>query len=76
MLAADCRLHRLDDEWTDQHVNLKEQYRIIKGLRHGIGLKRAVEREGILFSGTHHRGISDAENLVKLFLQYLDNWNL
>lgn len=75
MLAADCRLHRIEADWTDQHVNLKEQYRLMKHLRHGIGLRRAVEREDILFTGTHHRGISDAENLVKLFLKYLGSWN-
>jgi 3'-5' exoribonuclease 1 len=76
MLAADCLLHRMDPEWTSQHVNLKEQYRQIRGIRHSIGLRKAVERDGILFTGTQHRGISDAENLVKLFLNYLDKWSL
>ncbi|MBK8554776.1 MAG: exonuclease domain-containing protein [Lewinellaceae bacterium] len=76
MFAADCRLHRMDERWTEKHINLKEQYRLLKGMRNGIGLKKAVEKEGHLFSGIHHRGISDAENLVKLFLQYLDHWNV
>ncbi len=76
MLAADCKLHRLDDDWTDLHTNLKEQYRVMHGKRHGIGLKKAVESEGLVFTGQHHRGISDAENLAKLFLRYLDRWNL
>lgn len=74
-LAADCRLHRLDADWTEHHINLKEQYRQMKRMRHAPGLKRAVENEDILFTGIHHRGISDAENLVKLFLKYLDRWS-
>jgi 3'-5' exoribonuclease 1 len=76
MLAHDCKLHRLENDWTQHHVNLKEQYRVMKRLRNGIGLRRAVENEGILFTGLHHRGISDAENLVKLFLKYLGSWSV
>lgn len=76
MFEHDCKLHRLEHEWTARHVNLKEQYRIMKRLRSGIGLRKAVEKEDILFTGQHHRGISDAENLVKLFLKYLGHWNL
>ncbi len=75
-LAHDCRLHRMEGEWTERHVNLKEQYRMMRNMRYGIGLKRAVENEGILFTGQHHRGISDAENLVKLFLKFLGSWNV
>lgn len=76
MFINDCRLHRLDEDWAEHHVNLKEQYRVLKRMRSGIGLRKAVEREDILFTGLHHRGISDAENLTKLFLKYLGNWNL
>ena len=76
MFAADCRLHRLDDAWTEHHATLKEQYRIMKRMKSGIGLRKAVEKEDIVFTGQHHRGISDAENLVKLFLKYLGNWNV
>lgn len=76
MFASDCQLHRLETDWTERHANLKEQYTNMKGLRRSLGLRKAVEREGITFTGQHHRGISDAENLVKLFLKYLGNWNL
>ncbi|TNE61786.1 MAG: exonuclease domain-containing protein [Bacteroidetes bacterium] len=76
MFINDCRLHRLDFEWAEQHANLKEQYMSMKRLRRPIGLRKAVEKEDILFTGTHHRGISDAENLAKLFLKYLGNWSV
>jgi inhibitor of KinA sporulation pathway (predicted exonuclease) len=32
--------------------------------------------EQMLFTGQHHRAISDAENLVKLFLKYLGYWSV
>lgn len=76
MFINDCRLHRLDTDWIERHVNLKEQYRLMKRHKKGLGLRKAVEGEDILFTGIHHRGISDAENLVKLFLKYLGTWNL
>lgn len=76
MFINDCKLHRLDFEWVESHVNLKEQYRLMKRMRNGIGLKKAVEVEGMLFTGQHHRGISDAENLVKIFLKYIGNWTV
>lgn len=76
LFIRECQLHRLESSWAENHVNLKEQYKILKRMRHGVGLRKAVEREGILFTGMQHRGISDAENLVKLFLKYLGNWNM
>lgn len=76
MFINDCNLHHLDSSWAEQHANLKEQYMNMKGARRPIGLRKAVEREDILFTGMHHRGISDAENLTKLFLKYLDSWSV
>lgn len=76
MLVADSRLHRLDAEWAERHINLKEQYRQMKRMKRSPGLRKTVEMEDILFTGQHHRAISDAENLVKLFLKYLGDWNL
>jgi inhibitor of KinA sporulation pathway (predicted exonuclease) len=76
LLIADCKLHRLEYDWVEEHANLREQYRKIKGHRRASGLKKTVENEGIVFSGIHHRGISDAENLTKLFLRYLGSWEV
>jgi len=69
-----CELHDIDDDWLDPHINLKQQYQKVKGLSRKIGLKRAVEKEGFEFSGTHHRGIDDAHNLAKIFGKYFDEW--
>lgn len=72
----DCQLHNLEEDWVEAHVNLKRQYQEMKRLRHPAGLKKSVEREGFEFTGLHHRAISDAENLAKVFVKYLDDWVL
>ncbi|MCB0533053.1 MAG: exonuclease domain-containing protein [Lewinellaceae bacterium] len=76
MFVNDCKLHELDGSWADSHANLKAEYMAIKRLRRPVGLRKAVEREDILFTGVHHRGISDAENLTKLFIKYLGQWSV
>jgi 3'-5' exoribonuclease 1 len=74
MLMQDCTLHRLDPEWAERHINLKQQYKEIKRLNRPRGLKSAVLAEGFEFTGAQHRGVYDAENLAKIFVKYLDEW--
>ncbi len=74
MLINDCKLHKIDYDWTAPHINLKDQYREIKRLKQPRGLKAVVEAEGYDFVGTHHRGIDDAKNLALIFTKYLDEW--
>lgn len=74
LLIQDCRLHRLEADWVAPHINLREQYQDFRRLRRPRGLRAAVEAEGYEFSGTHHRALADAENLAKLFVQFLGEW--
>ncbi len=71
----DCQLHKVDDDWTEKHVNLKPHYRSLKRMNNGVGLKKAVVLEGFDFDGVSHRGFDDAYNLAKVFLKYIDEWN-
>ncbi|MFK7982147.1 MAG: exonuclease domain-containing protein [Saprospiraceae bacterium] len=73
-LERDCERHDMDFDWLSEHINVKKQYQEIKGLTNPRGLRKAVEKEGFDFTGTPHRGISDAENLAKVFGKYLDEW--
>lgn len=75
-LISDCKLYDLDYEWVEQHINLKSQYQEMKKLNRSCGLMNALNREGFEFTGIHHRGISDAENLTKIFKKYLDEWQI
>ncbi|MEM1322187.1 MAG: 3'-5' exonuclease [Bacteroidota bacterium] len=76
MIIKDCQLHKLEYDWVDPHINLKAQYQQLKRLHRPCGLKNAVKREGFEFSGIHHRGIDDAQNLAKIFNKYLDEWQI
>ncbi len=76
LLRNDCSLHKVDLDWTFRYVDLKKAYRNLKDLKHASGLKATVKREGFDFTGIHHRAISDAENLAKVFIKYLEDWDL
>ena len=74
-LIADCELYDLDGEWIEtNHINLKRQYQDMKRLHRSCGLLNALKREGFEFTGVQHRGISDAHNLIKIFKQFLGEW--
>lgn len=76
LLANDCKLHKVDHDFTWRYVDLKKAYRNLKMLHHASGLKATVKKEGFEFTGLHHRAISDAENLAKVFIKYLEDWDL
>jgi 3'-5' exoribonuclease 1 len=73
-LMRNCDYHKLESNWTKSHINLKEQYPKIIGTYRSIGLKKAVELEKFEWEGVHHRGISDAINLAKIFNKYITQW--
>ncbi|OJJ20318.1 3'-5' exonuclease [marine bacterium AO1-C] len=72
----DCVLHGLDAAWLASHISLKHQYADLKNLRRPIGMKKALQREGLKLDGTHHRGLDDAQNIAKIFLNYFEFWTM
>ena len=74
LLRSECEFHQLDVEWLDSSINVKAQYHKMKGRLEMSGLKSVIKAEGFEFSGVHHRAISDAENLAKIFAKYIDVW--
>lgn len=75
-LKQDCELHQLDTSWLDYFFNLKPAYKNLKNLKDEPGLKKAVKMEGFEFTGIHHRAISDAENLAKVFIKHFGEWQI
>ena len=73
---TDCQLHGLDIYWLEPHISLKHQHGKLRKLKRALGMKRALELEGLKLEGTHHRGIDDARNISKIFLKYLNQWQL
>lgn len=76
LFLTDCRIHKLENEWTEKHVNLKQHYKDLKRLPKAMSLRKAVENEGFEFTGVSHRGIDDAINLAKVFVKHIDEWAL
>ena len=74
MLIQDSDLHNLDSYWAEKHINIRRQYHDLKKWRTYKGLKKVVKLEGYDFTGIYHRGISDAHNLAKIFVKYIDEW--
>lgn len=72
---SDCKLHALGTDWLSNHISLKHQHGKIRKLKRAIGMKRALQSEGFLLDGTHHRGIDDARNIAKIFIKYFDHWS-
>ena len=73
-LMADCKLHKLDDYWLEEYIDLREQYQQIRKLPKKRGLKSAVKYEGFTWEGTQHEALVDAENTTKIFQALIDEW--
>tara|TARA_Y100000991_G_scaffold18387_2_gene12032 strand:- start:158 stop:802 length:645 start_codon:yes stop_codon:yes gene_type:complete len=65
--ANDARLHNMDLPWLKYWACLQRHYSRWKGSKNQIGLKNALDMEGLSFDGTQHRAIEDARNMAKLF---------
>lgn len=74
MLELNCKWHKLDFDWIASHLDIKNQYHTIRKDDRHRGLKYVVDKEGFEFTGIHHRAISDAQNLAKVFIKYIDEW--
>lgn len=58
------------------HTNFKAYFSAIHNLGKQLGMKAAVNRCGLVWSGTHHRAISDARNLAAVAPYVLCRKNL
>lgn len=64
-IAQDSRLHGVGQCLPESlHSNFKAFFSSVHGLGKQMGMKRAVQRCGLDWVGTHHRAISDARNLA------------
>lgn len=68
-LIKDFERHNaVPPKWLQRHINFKAEFAQYKGV--GLcGMKRALAYFNIPLEGTHHRGIDDARNITKIYLQ-------
>lgn len=68
-LIKDLKLNRIylgRQDIISNHVNLKDVYQEKTGFQ-PKGMKNALNRLNIPMTGTHHRGIDDARNLMNIY---------
>jgi 3'-5' exoribonuclease 1 len=73
-LWSDCRLHKIDTDWLEPFIDLRQQYLGITKSMKKSNLKYIVEREGFEFEGNEHSAYTDAYNTAKVFIKYIDEW--
>jgi inhibitor of KinA sporulation pathway (predicted exonuclease) len=73
-IRGDCRQHDLDDTWLEPVLDLKRSYQKLRGLTKPLGLKSAIQAEGLEFEGKPHSAYWDAYNLSELYLKHFGQW--
>ena len=73
-LYKECKKNDLPTRWLDKHINLKEQFAILKKMPRQCGMEKALRISHLDLDGTHHRGIDDATNITKIFLKHYNDW--
>jgi len=71
-LDQDCHFHKVPCPINAVHRNLKVEFSQFFGVKKGYGMSKALSKIGVKLEGTHHRGIDDARNIVKIF-KYMQN---
>lgn len=75
-LKSDANIHKLNSDWVDHHISIKHQYAAIKNLKKPVGMATALGMEKMTLEGIHHRGIDDARNISKIFVKFIDQWQM
>ncbi|HEY1122687.1 MAG TPA: 3'-5' exonuclease [Haloferula sp.] len=70
-LEKDCDFHRLPVPFSNGHRNLKKEFSKAIGTTERFGLGQALDRLGLTFEGTPHRGIDDAKNIARVYKKIL-----
>lgn len=71
MFERNCRDYGLKYPFGPRHLNLKNTFTLLHGLSSEPGMDTALEHLGLKLVGTHHRGVDDARNIGKIFIETL-----
>lgn len=70
-LERQCKREGVQFPLSPRHTNVKNLYSVLNGLNKELGLGIAVEKCGMRFDGTQHRGVDDAKNIAMVFGQLI-----
>ncbi len=74
-INIDCDFHQLQEYKPTTVVNLKKAFAKTQKIKPQVGLKKALEISGHSIEGSHHRGLTDAQNTIKLLSLIFDENN-
>ena len=76
-LTQDIKYHKEDELLVllQGHFSIKHQHGALVNKK-PMGMAQALQLENLELTGTHHRGIDDARNIVKIFNKYLGKWKV
>jgi inhibitor of KinA sporulation pathway (predicted exonuclease) len=66
MFERQCKRQEVKYPFSAGYLNVKTLLAATYGLKHEIGLSKALNLLGIPFGGTHHRGVDDAWNIAAI----------
>lgn len=69
-----CERLRVGYPFTPSHINIKNLFSVMNNLEYELGMSSALEKLGLPLLGTHHRGIDDANNIAKIFLEMMNSF--
>lgn len=70
-LEKDCDFHKQPFPFSNGHRNLKKEFSKAIDSPKRFGLGQALDRLGLDFEGTPHRGIDDAKNIARVYKEIL-----
>lgn len=70
-LFRECVRKNLYYPFGRTHYNIKNLYSLRRRVRKGLGVSKALNKEGLEFEGTPHKGLDDAKNIARLLLRIL-----
>lgn len=71
IFKRNCDAQGIEYPFSNSHLNIKTIAALFGRFSKEVGLKKALERYGLNFEGSHHRGVDDAYNIARLFLKIL-----
>lgn len=66
--GQDCDMKNVKYPLNTTHFNVKTLFAVGHQMTNEVGLGKAVHRRWGEFDGQHHRGVDDARNIAKLFI--------
>jgi inhibitor of KinA sporulation pathway (predicted exonuclease) len=74
MFERQCRVRGIECPFGPTHGNVKNLVAVLHGWKREVGMPMALQRMGLSFEGSLHRGMDDAWNVGGIVCELLRRW--